>query len=76
MIKLQYDFNREAAKNHYYQQVKLINMNILQVHKYYHFIKVELEKTRKKLFFAVEKETKITKDQERKQLDALAVPKT
>ena len=47
------------------------------MHKYYHFISSRtLEKTRKKLFFAVEKQTKIIEDQERKQLDALAVPKS
>ena len=32
--KLQYDINREAAKYQHYHQVKLINMNILQVKKY------------------------------------------
>ena len=40
--KLQYDINREARKYLHYHQVKLINMNILQVKKYYHPIKVEL----------------------------------
>ena len=39
--KLQYDINREAAKYQHYHQVKLINMNFLQVKKYYHLIKVE-----------------------------------
>ena len=42
--KLQYDTNREAAdisKHQHYHQVKLINMNILQVNKYYLHIKVE-----------------------------------
>ena len=42
--KLQYDTNREAAdisKHQHYHQVKLINMNILQVKKYYLHIKVE-----------------------------------
>ena len=40
--KLQYDINREAAKKYQHSlQVKLINMNILHVKKYYHLIKVE-----------------------------------
>ena len=37
--KLQYDINREAAKISSYHQAKLINMNILQVKKYYLLIK-------------------------------------
>ena len=32
--KLQYDINREAAKNQPYHHAKLIDMNILQVKKY------------------------------------------
>ena len=39
--KIQYDINREAAKNQHCHQKKLINMNFLQVKKYYHLIKVE-----------------------------------
>ena len=39
--KKQYDINREAIKYQHYLQVILINMNILQVKKYYHLIKVE-----------------------------------
>ena len=39
--KLQYDIHIEAAKISALLQVKLINMNILQVKKYYHLIKVE-----------------------------------
>ena len=39
--KLQYDIYREAAKYQHYCQVNLINMNILQVKKCYHLIKVE-----------------------------------
>ena len=39
--KLQYDTNREAVKYHHYHQVKLINMNILQVKKYYLLVKKE-----------------------------------
>ena len=39
--KLQYDINREAAKNQHYRLEKLINMNILQVKKYYLLIKKE-----------------------------------
>ena len=31
--KIQYNINREAAKHQHYRQVKLINMNILQVKK-------------------------------------------
>ena len=34
--KLQYDFNREAAKYRLYHQAKLISMNILLVKKYCH----------------------------------------
>ena len=32
--KVQYDINREAAKNQHYHQVKIKIMNILQVEKY------------------------------------------
>ena len=40
--KLLYDINREAQQNyHCYYQAKLINMNILQVRKYYFLIKVK-----------------------------------
>ena len=39
--KLQNDINREGAKYHQYLQVKLINMNILQVKRYYHLITAE-----------------------------------
>ena len=38
---LQYDINREAAKISAYYRVQLINMNILQVKKYYLPIKLE-----------------------------------
>ena len=38
---LQYDINREAAKISALSSGKLINMNTLQVEKYYHLIKVE-----------------------------------
>ena len=37
--KLQHDINREVAKYQPYHQTKLINMNILQVKKYYLLIK-------------------------------------
>ena len=37
----QYDINREAAKISALSSGKLINMNTLQVEKYYHLIKVE-----------------------------------
>ena len=40
--KLQYDINREAAKVLALSSEKLINMNILQVKKYYLLIKEEL----------------------------------
>ena len=39
--KLQYDINTEAAKISALSSEKLINMNILQVKKYCHLIKVE-----------------------------------
>ena len=39
--KLQYDIDREAAKLSSSHQEKLINMNILQVKKYYLLIKEE-----------------------------------
>ena len=38
--KLQYDINSQAAKYQHYHQEKLINMNILQVKKYYLVIKI------------------------------------
>ena len=37
--KLQYGINRETAEISSYHQAKLINMNILQVKKYYLLIK-------------------------------------
>ena len=40
--KLQYDIKRKAKKYQNYHQVKLINMNILQVKKHYLLNKVEL----------------------------------
>ena len=39
--KLQYDINIEAAKYQQYHLEKSLNMNILQVEKYYHLIKEE-----------------------------------
>ena len=39
--KLQYDTNKESAKQHYHLE-KLINMNILQVKKYYLLVKKKL----------------------------------
>ena len=39
--KLQYDVNRKVAKYHPYHKVKLTNMNILQVKKYYVLLKEE-----------------------------------
>ena len=38
---MQYDIKREAEKYELYRQVKLINMSIVQVKKYYHLIKLE-----------------------------------
>ena len=41
---LQYDINREAVNVKAYQminQIKLINMNVSQVRKYFHLMKVE-----------------------------------
>ena len=40
-VNMIYDINREAAKYQRHHQVKFINMNILQVKKYYHLVKVE-----------------------------------
>ena len=40
--KLQYDINKEEAKKQHYRQVKLRNMNILQVKKYQYLIKFRL----------------------------------
>ena len=37
--KLQHDINREFPKHQPYHQAKLMNMNILQVKKYYLLIK-------------------------------------
>ena len=39
--KLQYDITKKAAKYQYYHLEKFINMNILQVKKCCHLIKVE-----------------------------------
>ena len=39
--KLQYNISREAEKDQYYCQVKLINMSILKAKKYCHLIKVK-----------------------------------
>ena len=39
--KLQYDINRKAAKISTLSSEKLINMNVLQVKKYYPLIKQE-----------------------------------
>ena len=62
--KLQYDTNREAAdisKHQHYHQVKLINMNILQVKKYYLLIKKQIIEQAKFTYFllgkALEKKT-------------------
>ena len=41
MKKKQYYYNREAAKNQHHHLEKLINMNILQVEKYYFVINAE-----------------------------------
>ena len=39
--KQQDKINRKALKNQHYQKIKLINMNIVQVKKYYLLMKVE-----------------------------------
>ena len=39
--KLQYSINREVDKYQHYYQAKLINMNTLQVKKFYFLIRVE-----------------------------------
>ena len=39
--KLQCDINKEQQKYLDYHQVKLVNMNILQVKKYYFIIKIK-----------------------------------
>ena len=41
--KLQYDINKEAAKISALSSCKIDKMNILQVKKYYHLIKLEAE---------------------------------
>ena len=72
--KIQYDINREAAKisDH---QVKLINMNILQVKKYYLSdqirIKEQAKFTYSPLGKAFEKQIKTIEDQRIKQVEAL-----
>ena len=48
--KLKYDINREAAKISTYPQVKLMNINILQLKKYYHLTKVEQQKSKTCMF--------------------------
>ena len=39
--KLQNEINRKALKNQHYQMIKLVNMNIVQVKKYYLLMKIE-----------------------------------
>ena len=39
--KLQYDIKEKQQKYQHYHPEKLINMNIVQVKKYFHLIKVE-----------------------------------
>ena len=39
--KLQYDINKKQYKCHHYRQVKLINMNLVEVKKYCLLIKVK-----------------------------------
>ena len=39
--KLQYDINRKVENYQHYRSEKLININFLQVKKYYHLIKAE-----------------------------------
>ena len=72
--KLQYDINREAAKNQLYHPEKLININILQVKKYYRdqsrIIK-QAKFTYSPLGKAFEKQIKTIEDQGEKQIKAL-----
>ena len=59
-----------------YGQVKLINMNILQVQNYYHLIKVNIIEQAKFTYSplgkAFEKQTKTSEEQGKKQIDAIA----
>ena len=62
----------KQQKYQHYHHVKLINMNLLQVNKFHHLIKVEHAKsTYSPLGKAFEKQTKTIKEQEEKQLKAL-----
>ena len=76
--KLQYNINREAVKKSALSSGKLINMNFLQVKKYYLLIKErwwnKLSLTRRRLCpleKSFETQTKIIEDQEEKQIKAL-----
>ena len=80
MIKLKIkNYNMILIKNqqkyrHYYLE-KLINMNISQVKKYYHLIKVKIIEKAKFTHFPLgkefEKQTKTIEDQGEKQIKAL-----
>ena len=60
--KLQYIINREAAKCQHYHQANVINMNILQLKKYYLLIKVK-QFAYSSLGKMKQKQTKTTEDQ-------------
>ena len=71
--KLEYDVNREAANISIIIRKKMINMNLLQVRKYYLLIKDRTSKVfifslRKKLFWKIKK---IIEDQGKKQIIAI-----
>ena len=65
--KLQYIINREAAKCQHYQQANVINMNILQLKKYYLLIKVK-QFAYSSLDKKKQKQTKTIEDQRKKSL--------
>ena len=60
----------KQQKHQHYHQVKLINMNFLQVKKYYDLIKVEVKFTHSLLHKTFEKQLKTIEDQGIKQVEA------
>ena len=69
----------KQQKHQHYHQVKLININILQVKEYYLLIKLELQIKLIYLFYYwknFEKLAKTIEDQGRKQIDDLKVLKS
>ena len=64
--KLQYDINKEEAKKQHYRQVKLRNMNILQVKKYQYLFKFRLQNNLCLIILLQEKlQIKINKNNQR-----------